>query len=229
MIPYEIVTLPARRITARGLRTGNGDPQMSGRIGRLWAEFMAPGGREMLDCVPGAPCFGIYTNYHLDDESYDALVGCESGNCPDGFMPVEIPAGEYARFSVHGDVRRAVADAWREIWSLPLPRAFTVDFEEYRNCAGGTGDIDIYVALADICQSCGMPMTRADQHGTEQGGEPSREYCCYCRRDGEFAQDCTMEQMIDYCLGCGGELYSDRETARRRMMEYYPHLKRWRA
>ena len=39
--------------------------------------------------------------------------------------------------------------AWSEIWSIPLPRAYGVDFEEYRNYADAAMDIDIYIGLAD--------------------------------------------------------------------------------
>lgn len=88
-------------------------------------------------------------------------------------------------------------------------------------------DIDIYVALADICQSCGMPMTTAAHHGTERDGGISREYCCYCRQDGAFMQECTMEQMVEACLDLGPQLYTDRAQAKKEMMAYFPTLKRW--
>ena len=30
-------------------------------------------------------------------------------------------------------------------------------------------------------------------------GSPNEDYCIYCCKDGRFAQDVTMEQMIDPC------------------------------
>lgn len=226
---YEIVTLPRRMIAAIQTRTGNQDPQCSAKIGRLWEDFWRLDPRRTQRLPPDTPFYGVYTNHHLDDNSYDVLVGYESSRCPAGFMQAELPAGAYARFTLHGPVRQAVAEAWRQIWEIPLPRAFTADFEVYRNCNDSLeADIEIYVALAEICQSCAMPMTDAQHHGTEADGSPSRDYCCYCRKDGAFAQACTMEQMVEACLDLGPELYSDRAKARGQMLAYFPTLKRWR-
>ena len=50
----------------------------------------------------------------------------------------------------------------------------------------------------NICQSCGMPM-QEDQYGINQDGSKNDEYCCYCYKEGAFAQDCTMEEMADLC------------------------------
>ena len=58
--------------------------------------------------------------------------------------------------------------------------------------AQGNGTVNIYVALADVCQSCGMPMTRPEDYGTERDGKPSKTYCCYCRKDGAFVQDLSL-------------------------------------
>ena len=176
----------------------------------------------------GAPCYGLYTNYGWDDESYDAVVACESEACPAGCVPIEIPAGEYAKFHFHGDIRAMPMQAWGEIWSLPLPRAYGVDFEEYRNYEDGQADIDIYVGLADICQSCGMPMTRPADRGTEADGTQSCTYCTYCYQNGAFTYDATMEEQIEHNLNCAPELYTDRERAREQMREYFPTLTRWK-
>ena len=48
-----------------------------------------------------------------------------------------------------------------------------------------------------ICQSCGMPM-QEEQYGTNQDGSSNEKFCCYCYKDGGFAQDCTLEEMIDF-------------------------------
>ena len=49
-----------------------------------------------------------------------------------------------------------------------------------------------------ICQSCGMPM-QEEQYGTNQDGSKNETYCCYCFKDGAFAQDCSLEEMIEFC------------------------------
>lgn len=79
-----------------------------------------------------------------------------------------------------------------------------------------------------ICQSCGMPMTQEKQFGTNADGSPNGEYCCYCYKNGAFTADCTMEEMIDFCLTVPG-VFPDRELAKKQMQESFPRLKRWSA
>ena len=49
-----------------------------------------------------------------------------------------------------------------------------------------------------FCQSCGMPLTE-EVLGTNADGSKNEEYCMYCYRDGQFLQDCTMDEMIEHC------------------------------
>ena len=81
-----------------------------------------------------------------------------------------------------------------------------------------------------FCQSCGMPLTGPELCGTEADGGKNADYCLYCYRDGAFAQDCTMEEMIDFCA----PIYAreipglSEEAARAQMRAYFPQLKRWK-
>ena len=50
-----------------------------------------------------------------------------------------------------------------------------------------------------FCQSCGMPLTD-ENRGTNANGSSSEDYCVYCYKKGEFTQDFTMSQMIEFCL-----------------------------
>lgn len=85
-----------------------------------------------------------------------------------------------------------------------------------------------------FCQSCGMPMQTADQFGTNEDGSANQEYCCYCYKDGAFAQDCTMEDMIEHCIKFLDEFNStsntqySREEAIAEMQKHFPKLKRWK-
>ncbi len=226
---YEIVTLPEKKIAGIKTRTSNSAPDCQDKIGGLWKRLMCGGECEKLSTSENAPLYGIYTNYGWDDQSYDVIAGCESGTCPEGFEEVTIPAGRYARFSFRGDVRESVAGAWNEIWSTQLPRAYTVDFEEYANCGEDMqGDIYIYVALADACQSCGMPMIKPEDYGSEKDGSPSSEYCNYCYKNGRFTSGCTMEEMIELNIKCAPDIFKDPAAAREQMKAYFPTLKRWK-
>ena len=42
-----------------------------------------------------------------------------------------------------------------------------------------------------ICQSCSMPLTKAEDFGMEAGGSRSDEYCQLCYRDGAFLAETT--------------------------------------
>ena len=81
-----------------------------------------------------------------------------------------------------------------------------------------------------FCQSCGMPMDENAQWGLNGDGSASEDYCGYCYRDGKFAQDCTMEEMIDFCIPyVAKECHVSKDEARKEMLEFFPQLKRWKS
>lgn len=229
---YEIVTIEEKRVVGIQTRTANTAADCAEKIGKLWADFMCGDACGKLETLgEDAPVYGVYTGYNWEEMSYDVIAACESANCPAGFVEVVIPAGRYAKFSFRGDVRASTAAAWDEVWKTELPRALAVDFEEYTNCDENMqADINIYIGLADLCQSCGMPMTTAAHYGTNADGSKNGDYCCYCYQKGAFTSDCTMEEMIDFCLNMPGsdKIYSDKDAARKQMLEYFPTLARWK-
>lgn len=85
-----------------------------------------------------------------------------------------------------------------------------------------------------FCQSCGMPMEKLNQFGTNADGTQNNDYCVYCYKDGEFTQDVTMDVMIENCLQYIDEFNKDSEKkmtvdeARNMMKEFFPALKRWK-
>lgn len=84
-----------------------------------------------------------------------------------------------------------------------------------------------------FCQSCGMPLKTAADHGTNMDKSQNDDYCTYCYQNGQFTKDCTMEEMIEMCLQFLDEFNKDsdkvyeKEEARAGMKEYFPTLKRW--
>ena len=38
------------------------------------------------------------------------------------------------------------------------------------------------------CQSCGMPLVKAEDFATNKDGTPMSEYCIYCFKDGDFTE-----------------------------------------
>lgn len=88
--------------------------------------------------------------------------------------------------------------------------------------------------LPQFCQSCGMPLTKVEDCGTNADGSTNFDYCCYCFKDGNFLMDCTMDQMIEFCSQFLDEVNKNmpapmtREQYIDMMKGYFPMLKRWK-
>ena len=84
-----------------------------------------------------------------------------------------------------------------------------------------------------FCQSCGMPLTD-ENRGTNADGSNSEDYCVYCYKKGEFTQDFTMSQMIEFCLQFLDQWNVQTECklspvqAKEQMLQHFPNLKRWK-
>lgn len=87
--------------------------------------------------------------------------------------------------------------------------------------------------IVNHCQSCGMPLQSPEMFGTQKDGTLNQEYCSYCYKDGAFALDCTMDEMIAHCIPFLEEFNKDngtqfsKEQAIAEMKKYFPTLKRW--
>ncbi len=84
-----------------------------------------------------------------------------------------------------------------------------------------------------FCQSCGMPLTD-EILGTNVDGSKNEDYCIYCYKDGKFTQDCTMDEMIEFCAQFVDEVNKNmskpmtRDEYKDMMRQYFPMLKRWK-
>ena len=81
----------------------------------------------------------------------------------------------------------------------------------------------------NYCQSCSVPLTEDDMYGTNEDGSRNEDYCTYCYENGEFIWDCTMDEMIEFCIEptLDMKVYPDAEAARQDMLRTFPKLKRW--
>ena len=88
--------------------------------------------------------------------------------------------------------------------------------------------------LPQFCQSCGMPLSKNEDCGTNADGSINFDYCQYCYKDGKFLQDCTMDEMIDHCAQFIDEVNKQmpkpmtKEEYKQMMRGFFPMLKRWR-
>lgn len=143
---YEVVNLEAKIVVGVSAITGNRDPEMGKIISGLWEKLYQGGINSVIKNKVNEYAIGLYSDYTADQ--YCATAGNEVSKAENPDLTVKtIPAGKYAKFSVHGHMEKAVAAAWGEIWQMELDRSFTGDFEEYLNCDFEHCDIDIYVAL----------------------------------------------------------------------------------
>ncbi|MBP6492176.1 MAG: AraC family transcriptional regulator [Clostridia bacterium] len=143
---YEIVNLDKKTIVGVSAVTSNEDPKMSEVIGGLWEKLYMGGVNAEIKNKINEYAIGLYSDY--SNGKYCVTAGNEVSKAENDDLTVKtIPAGRYAKFSVHGHMEKAVAEAWGEIWTTELERSFTGDFEEYLNSDWENADIDIYVAL----------------------------------------------------------------------------------
>ncbi len=143
---YEIVELEKKTVVGVSAITSNNDPKMSTIIAGLWEELYQSGVNATIKNKINDYAIGLYSDYSKDD--YCVTVGNEVSIVENDELTVKIiPAGKYAKFSVHGHMEKIVAQAWDEIWKMNLNRSFTGDFEEYINSDWENADIDIYIAL----------------------------------------------------------------------------------
>ena len=79
-----------------------------------------------------------------------------------------------------------------------------------------------------ICQSCGMPMEKSEDFGTNDDGSRNKDYCCFCFQNGAFKNpDLTMEQMIDKLILLSDKTGMSQAQSRKMAQTVIPKLKRW--
>lgn len=143
---YEIVNLEQKTVVGVSAVTSNTDPKMGETIGGLWEKLYQGGINGSIKNKVNEYAIGLYSDYA--GEQYCVTAGNEVSKVENEGLAVKtIPAGRYAKFSVHGHMEKAVAQAWQEIWKVELDRSFTGDFEEYLTADWDNADIDIYIAL----------------------------------------------------------------------------------
>jgi predicted transcriptional regulator YdeE len=143
---YEIVNLDQKTMVGVSAITSNTNSQMGKIIGGLWEKLYQGGVNATIKNKINNYAIGLYSDYSND--KYCITTGNEVSESRNNELTVKIiPAGKYAKFSIHGHMQEAVAEAWAEIWKMDLNRSFTGDFEEYLNSDWENADIDIYIAL----------------------------------------------------------------------------------
>jgi hypothetical protein len=80
-----------------------------------------------------------------------------------------------------------------------------------------------------ICQSCGMPLTKNEEIGTNKNGSKNEDYCVYCYTNGEFTDHIdTLEKYTEYSLQFAEQAGMTKEQMKKFCKEVLPTLKRWK-
>lgn len=89
------------------------------------------------------------------------------------------------------------------------------------------------IKMEKFCQSCGMPLID-EVLGSNADGSKNEDYCMYCYKDGKFTNDCTMDEMIEFCAQYVDEVNKNmpkpmtKDEYKQIMRQYFPTLKRWK-
>lgn len=81
-----------------------------------------------------------------------------------------------------------------------------------------------------FCQSCSMPLEKANDFGTDAAGFRVNDYCRHCYAGGAFTEpQITMSAMIDRCVAImAQQRIMSEPDARALLTRVMPMLKRWR-
>ena len=81
-----------------------------------------------------------------------------------------------------------------------------------------------------ICQSCGMPMKKDKDFGTNNDRSQNQEYCCFCFRNGRFVDEgITLKEKIEKLIQISvSQLGMPEDIARTMAETKLPQLKRWK-
>ena len=143
---YEIVTLEEKIVVGVSVDTSLSDPEMGSKIGGLWTQLYQTPIHASIKNKVDDYAIGLYSDYMQD--KYTVMAGNEVSKSENAELTTKIiPASKYAKFSIHGNMQTAVAQAWDEIWKMDLDRSFAGDFEEYLNSDWDDADINIYIGL----------------------------------------------------------------------------------
>ncbi len=80
-----------------------------------------------------------------------------------------------------------------------------------------------------FCQSCGMPLQKEEDYGTNADGSKNGEYCLYCFQNGLFTQpNITLDEMIKLVVENMVTMKIMPETQAIELANtHIPQLKRW--
>ena len=220
-------------------------PQLTGEVFR---RRLDPPDIEFSGDIP--PLFRVEAKLrfapHLAYRVYDEFDGSCVAPQPDGSLLVEavFPEDQWLygyllSFGAGVEVlapdalrRRLAALGWKIYWAHAGEHDTPCQGCGAMMGASTTKEVPTMEQYKDMkfCQSCGMPLGPGAQLGTEADGSASPDYCSYCYKEGKFAGEMTMDEMIDFCAPMMAQANPGmtQDQAKAQMHQFFPVLKRWR-
>lgn len=84
-------------------------------------------------------------------------------------------------------------------------------------------------SITNRCESCGMPIHKLADFGTNKDGTINTEYCHFCYLQGKFVDhDISLEEKIEKNINIAHSMGMTKEEATILAHETLPTLKRWK-
>lgn len=135
------------------VRTSNENGQAANDIPALWNRFRSEDIGAKVSNKISDEVYSIYTDYEGDyTQPYTTILGYAVENLeqiPEGMRGLSIEGGAYEKHHLKGNLLQGlVYNAWVDIWSSGISRAYTADFEVYGAAAQNPEDaeVDIFIA-----------------------------------------------------------------------------------
>ncbi len=78
-----------------------------------------------------------------------------------------------------------------------------------------------------ICQSCGMPLIKPEDFGTNTDGSQNTQFCTYCFQKGDYTWHGSLPEYIEKMVSMHEQMGITEDQARKMATENLPKLKRW--
>ncbi|MGE0206878.1 MAG: GyrI-like domain-containing protein [Candidatus Babeliales bacterium] len=122
------------------------------KIDNFWRKFRDQKIKDQIsNKINPDETIAVYTNYNVEGQGYSLILGARVkdliNDIPEGMVGIEIPEQTYAIFSKKGSIPEIIQDGWKQVWEEPLARAYTYDFELYKDESLDNGSVEFYVAV----------------------------------------------------------------------------------
>lgn len=134
-------------------KTSNINEQAMIDCGNLWQQFEKENIAGQIPNKLDEDILAVYHDYEGDyTKPYAYFIGCKvkkGTKIPNGLDGLNISADTYQKIIAKGKIPDCVANAWREIWSANIPRAYHADFEIYdaKSADWVNAEVGIYLSV----------------------------------------------------------------------------------